>query len=274
MLFDWDSWWAAEMTDGFNRHARYVDTVLGYHKALWNAGAQLDVVPVTADLTGYDVVVAPMLYMLKGDVAARLEEVAARGGTVLSSFWAGRSDEDANAFLADAPGPLGDLFGLRVEETDSAEPGDVNPVHLTGPDGDVTAGGTLVFEVVVPQGAEVVGTYGAEFYAGTPAVTRHPYGDGEAWYVATALDAVGLEHVVRRVLARHDLVGPYADAADVELAVRAKDGQRFAFVLNHALEAREVAAHASGTDLLTGRRIEAGQTLRLEPTDVVVLQED
>jgi beta-galactosidase len=274
VLFDWDSWWAAEMTDGFNRHARYVDTVLGYYRALWNAGAQLDVVPVTADLTGYDVVVAPMLHLLRGDVVARLEEVAARGGTVLSSFWAGRVDEDSNAYLMDAPGPLGPLFGIRVEETDSAEPGVVHPVHLTGPDGDLTAGAGLVFEVLVPEGAEVVGTYGAEFYAGTPAVTRHTFGDGEAWYVATGLDDAGLAHVVRRVLDRHGLVGPYADADDVELAVRAKDGRRFAFVLNHATEVREVATHASGTDLLTGRRVEAGETLRLEPTDVVVLQED
>jgi beta-galactosidase len=274
VLFDWDSWWAAEMTDGFNRHARYVDTVLGYYRALWNAGAQLDVVPVTADLTGYDVVVAPMLHLLRGDVVARLEEVAARGGTVLSSFWAGRVDEDSNAYLMDAPGPLGPLFGIRVEETDSAEPGVVHPVHLTGPDGDLTAGAGLVFEVLVPEGAEVVGTYGAEFYAGTPAVTRHTFGDGEAWYVATGLDDAGLAHVVRRVLDRHGLVGPYADADDVEIAVRATASRRFAFVLNHATEVREVAAHASGTDLLTGRRVEAGETLRLEPTDVVVLQED
>jgi len=331
LLFDWDSWWAAEMTDGFNRHARYVPTVLGYYEALWQANADVDVVPVTADLSRYDVVVAPMLHLLAGDVAARLEAVAARGGTVVSSFWAGRVDEDDNAFLMDAPGPLGPLFGIRVEETDSAEPGVVNPVTLRDPDaraagvggvdgvdgvggygvdggygvagvaagygvdagdGDgagVVSDAELVMELLVPEGADVVGTYGAEFYAGTPAVTRHrvPVGDGrlgdaaaggvpvgEAWYVGTGLDATGLAWVVRRVLDRHGLVGPYADVADVELAVRARDGERTAFVLNHALVAVDVAAHASGTDLLTGRRVERGETLHLEPTDVVVLRED
>ncbi|MFD6178012.1 MULTISPECIES: beta-galactosidase [unclassified Isoptericola] len=279
LLFDWDSWWAAEMTDGFNRHARYVDTVLAYYRALWQAGAQVDVVPVTAGLEPYDVVLAPMLHVLKGDVAARLEGVVARGGSVLASYWSGRADEDANAFLMDAPGPLGPLFGLRVEETDSAEPGVSNPVTLKdGTGDDAVADGSLVFEVVVPQGAEVVGTYGAEFYAGTPAVTRHrPHGEdgGEAWYVATALDDVGAAWVVRRVLDRHGLVGPYAHVDDVELAVRAgADGTRTAFVLNHAAVAVDVAAHASGTDLLTGRRVEAGETLHLAPTDVVVLRED
>ncbi|MCA5892232.1 beta-galactosidase [Isoptericola sp. NEAU-Y5] len=284
LLFDWDSWWAAEMTDGFNRHARYVDTVLAYYRATWQAGAQVDVVPQTADLAGYDVVLAPMLHVLRGDVAARLEGVVARGASVLASFWSGRADEDANAFLMDAPGPLGPLFGIRVEETDSAEPGVTNPVTLGdplgpagGPDGVVSQAG-LVFEVVVPQGADVVGTYGAEFYAGTPAVTRHRAGGGEgdpgeAWYVATGLDDAGTAWVVGRVLERHGLVGPYADVPDVELAVRENANGRFAFVLHHGTEPVDVVAHASGTDLLTGRAVTAGEPLHLEPADVVVLRE-
>ncbi|MFD7021202.1 beta-galactosidase [Promicromonospora sukumoe] len=279
LLFDWDSWWAAEMTDGFNRHAKYVDTVLAYYRALWQAGAQVDVVPTTADLTPYDVVLAPMLHVLKGDVADRLAAVTERGGSVLASFWSGRADEDVNAFLMDAPGPLGPLFGVRVEETDSAEPGVTNPVTLADGAEAVVSAAQLVFEVLVPEGAEVVGTYGAEFYAGTPAVTRHrpggPDGDGgEAWYVGTGLDDAGVAWVVRRVLGRHGLVGPYADAPDVELAVRSKDGVRFAFVLSHATGPVEVAAHASGVDLLTGRAVRQGETLRLEPTDVVLLRED
>ncbi len=294
LLFDWDSWWAAEITDGFNRHVKYPAVVLGYYRALWQAGAQVDVVPVTADLSRYDVVVAPALHVVKGDVAARLEDVVARGGSVLASFWSGRVDEDDNAFLADVPGPLAPLLGLRVEETDSAAPGVANPVTLRMPDAGgaggseqvdpdpVVSDAELVFEVVVPQGAEVVGTYGAEFYAGTPAVTRHrPHGGdgGEAWYVATGLDDTGLAWVVRHLLDRHGLVGPYAAYDDVELAVRERPGadggvERTTFVLNHGLDAVDVPAHAAGVDLLTGRHVAAGEPLHLEPTDVVVLRED
>jgi beta-galactosidase len=286
LLFDWDSWWAAEMTDGLNRHVKYPAAVLAYYRALWSAGAQVDVVPVTADLSRYDVVVAPLLHMLKGDVAERLEAVVERGGSLLTTFWSGRADEDANAYLMDAPGPLGRVLGVRVEETDSAEPGVANPVTLrdgldklgqrTGED-ELVSAAELVFEVLVPDGADVVGTYGAEFYSGTPAVTcNRPGGPdgGEAWYVATGLDDVGVEWVVRRVLDRHGLVGPYADTPDVELAVRSKDGVRFAFVLSHATEPVEVAAHASGVDLLTGRTVRQGENLVLNPTDVLLLRED
>jgi beta-galactosidase len=125
---------------------------------------------------------------------------------------------------------------------------------------------------VLPQGAEVVGTYGADFYAGTAAVTRHRHGRGEAWYVGTCLDAEGLDWVLRRVLGRHGLVGPYADVPGLEHTTREIDGRRYDFLLHHGEKAVEVQAHADGVDLLSGRTVRRGETLTFEPTDVVVLE--
>ena len=73
LLFDWDSWWALEISDGPSRLVRYQEVVLAYYRALWDAGIDVDVVAVTADLSGYDVVVAPALHLVKGDLAQRLE---------------------------------------------------------------------------------------------------------------------------------------------------------------------------------------------------------
>ncbi|TDE88837.1 beta-galactosidase [Occultella glacieicola] len=280
LLFDWDSWWAAEISDGPNRHVTYPDVVLGYHRALWEANVDLDVVPVTADLAGYDVVLAPLLHMVKGDLTQRLAAVVARGGTVLTSFLSGRVDVDDNAFLGDDPGGFTSLFGVRVAETD-AQPRDVaNPVTLTDPDGAdggaaLTADGHLVMEVLVPEGADVVGTYGADFYAGEPAVTRYRPGGraGAAWYVGTQLAADGVAWVVRTALAGHGLLGPYPDEPELEVSVREREGVRHSFVLWHGEEPVEVAAHTSGTDVLTGRVIAAGETLRLAPKDVLVIRE-
>jgi beta-galactosidase len=275
VLFDWDSWWALEISDGPNRNLKYQRTLVEYHRSLWEAGAQVDVVPVTADLSRYDVVVAPLLHMVKGDLAERLEAVAERGGTVVTTVMSGRVDENDNAFLADVPGPLGRLLGVLVDETDAQAPEVRNPVRLVDPDGvgvDVVSASHTVFDLVLPQGAETVGTYGADFYAGTAAVTRNRFGAGEAWYLGTCLDSEGLDWVMRRVLARHDLVGPYADVAGLEHAIREVDGRRYDFLLHHGEKAVDVEVHADGTDLLTGRRLTRGQTLTVEPTDVVVLE--
>ena len=271
LLFDWDSWWALEMSDGPSRLVRYLDVVLAYHRALWDAGVDVDAIPVTADLSRYDVVLAPVLHMLKGDIARRLEEVAARGGSVVTTFLSGRVDEDDNAFLMDVPGPLGRLMGVRVDEWDAREPSFVNPVRL----GDLEIESRLLFELVIPQGAEVVGTYQADFYAGTPAVTRNAFGQGEGWYVAAGLDQAGVSWVVRQVLDRHGLAGPYAQVADLETAVRvAPDGTRLLFLLNHRDSPVTVAACTSGVDLLTGDRVVRDQPMTLAPRGVVVLRED
>lgn len=269
LLVDWDSWWAVEMSDGPNRNVRYMDVLTAYHRALWQANASLDVVPVTADLSGYDVVVAPLLHMVKGDLADRVTAFVEGGGTFVTTALSGRVDEDDNAFLTDVPGPFASLLGLRVEETDAQQPDVVNPVTLLGAEFEARH----VFEVVIPDDAEVLGTYGADFYAGTPAVTRSTRGCGSAWYVATLLDDAGVATVVRRALDEHGLVGPLADEPDVEVTERVSpDGVRHVFVLNHG-EARTVRCPVDGTNLLDGRVLRAGDAVELPPAAVLVLRQ-
>nr|WP_273653502.1 beta-galactosidase [Cellulomonas fimi] len=283
LLLDWDSWWAVEMTDGYNRHVSYVQTLLQYHRALWSANAAVDVVPVTADLAGYDVVVAPLLHLLKGDVVERLTAFVHRGGSLVTTFYGGRVDEDDNAFLGEPP--LDALLGVRVEETDSAAPDVANPVtlRLGGPgtdgaidwNGSTTHPATLVFELLVPHdGTEVVGTYGADFYAGTPAVTRAARGEGAAWHVGTGLDDDGVARVLRHVLDQHGLMGPHADEPALEVVDRVQpDGTRYRFVLHHGSTPLTVTSEVEGTDALTGRVVRRGDALTLAPADVLVLQE-
>lgn len=265
LLFDWDSWWALEISDGPNRHVRYLNVVLAYYRALWESGVEVDVLPVTADLSPYDVVVAPVLHMLKGGVAQRLEAVAARGGSVVATFLSGRVDCNDNAFLMDVPGPLAALMGIRVDEWDARGPEVVNPIRM----GSSEFESRLVFELVIPQGAETIGTYGSDFYAGTPAVTRNTFGAGHAWYVATDLGQAGVSWVLRQVLDRHNLPGRYPG---LESAVRVTGaGEHLLFLLNHQDEPVTVQAGTSGTDLLTGARVEAGQPITLDPCGVLIL---
>ena len=272
LLFDWDSWWALEISDGPSRLVRYLRVVTAYHRAVWEAGADVDVVPVTADLSRYDVVLAPALHMVKGDLAARLEAVAGRGGTVVTTFLSGRVDEHDNAFLADVPGPLAALMGVRVDEWDARPAEFVNPVRL---DGGPQVDARLLFELVLPRGADVIGTYQEDFYAGTAAVTRHQFGTGHGWYVGAGLDQQGVSWVIRRVLDRHDLTGPYAHEPGLETAVRVTPGgHRVLFLLHHGDTVVEVAASVDGEELLTGERIVRGQALRLGPRDVRVIRED
>ncbi|WP_203581707.1 beta-galactosidase [Microbacterium hibisci] len=273
LLFDWDSWWALEMSDGYSRAVGYEAQLVSYYEALWQAGAVVDVVAATADLSGYDVVFAPFLHMLKGDVAARLDGVARRGGTVVTTVMSGRVDEDDNAFLMDVPGPLGELCGVRVDETDSLPPEQVNEVALLLPgEPELRVPAHHVFDLVIPQGAQPVGFYTTDFYDGTPAVTRNDVGEGSAWYVGSVLAQEGVDWVVRHALAERGCLGAFADVRDLEHTSRVVDGRRYEFLLNHGAEAVRVTSPWDGVDLLTGRAVAAGGPLAVPATGVVVVE--
>ena len=51
-------------------------------------------------------------------------------------------------------------------------------------------------------------------------------------------------------------------------------GDRVRFVLNHRPDPVEIPSATAGTDLLTGARVEEGQTLKLNAYGVLVVRED
>ncbi|MGW7494423.1 beta-galactosidase trimerization domain-containing protein [Streptomyces luteogriseus] len=189
--------------------------------------------------------------------------MAARG-TVLATFLSGRVDDHDRAVLTDVPGPLAPLLGIRVDEWGARPPEFAQTVPELG------AQTRLVFEIVLPRGAGTVATYGSDFYADTPAVTRDRYG---LWR------GLVRRHRPRPARGRpgrspgRDLLGPCADHPAVETATRvAPDGTRLFFLLNHAPEPTRLTAHATVTDLLTGKRTGQGELPQLDPLGVAILQ--
>ena len=121
-----------------------------------------------------------------------------------------------------------------------------------------------VFEIVVPDEAHDGGRAptAPTSTPGTPAVTRATRRRAARPGTSRrALDDAGVADVVRRVLDRHGLVGPHADAEGVEVADRVSpEGVRHRFVLHHGADPVTVTSEVAGTDLLTGRRVDRRRT--------------
>ncbi|WP_211340640.1 beta-galactosidase trimerization domain-containing protein [Actinoplanes xinjiangensis] len=79
----------------------------------------------------------------------------------------------------------------------------VSPVTMVS----ATFESRLLVELVIPEGAEVVGTYGADCYAGSAAVTRNAWGARDAWHVGTVVEDAGVTAVVHEILSGHGLLG-------------------------------------------------------------------
>jgi beta-galactosidase len=196
-----------------------------------------------ADLSGYRLVLVPGLFLISDRAAEGLAGYVRAGGTLVVWYGSGITDPSVRVRLDGYPGALREVLGIRVEEFHPLAGSD--PVRLST--GDT---GRTWSEHVHLAGAEQVAGYADGALAGHPAITRHRYGDGTAWYVSTALD--DLAGFLAGVAGTAGVTPAVAGLpAGVEVVVRRGPGHRWLFVLNHS--GRPVDVPSDGFDLVTGR---------------------
>jgi len=230
VMFDWNNWWAIDDAVGPVREKRYVETVRQHYRAIWRKNVPVDVVFSDSDLSRYDLVIAPMLYMVKPGVAERIESFVRGGGVFVATQFSGVADEHDLAFEG-YPGPLRRVLGIWVEEIDALYEGQVN--HIVMADGTGTYECGRMCDIVRTETARVVATYGEDFYAGTPVVTENRFGEGRAYYIASHPEDRFLDEFYGQLLLEQGVQPVMETPAGVEAALREKDGARLVFLLNH-----------------------------------------
>lgn len=274
MLMDWNSWWALELTSGPSKDMDYLKTFSRYYHAFHRRNIPVDIVnPSDRELTGYDLVVAPMLYMTKEGVGEKITEFVRQGGTLVTTVMSGLVDENDRCIFGEYPGKLRDVLGIWVEEVDALRPDERNRILMNG----VMPGMADIYEcsflcdLLHTRSAEALATYESDFYAGMPVVTRNHFGMGKAYYIGTEPDDAFLNDFMGRICEDIGLTAPFAAAENVEVTRRVNGKGTTIFVLNHNQDAAWVDFGASRlTRLTTG----AAMTGRVEiaPRDVLVLR--
>ncbi|MFC6079982.1 beta-galactosidase [Sphaerisporangium aureirubrum] len=259
ILWDAQSWWALEAPAFPSADLRYLDAVRQAHRVLWRGGVPVDFACPDHDLSSYDVVLVPCLYLVSDATAARLTAYVEGGGTLVVSFFSGVADEHARVRLGGYPGALRDLLGVRTEEF---LPLDAPvPVHLLEPSPTSTTG-TAWSERVELRGARPIATYGGDL-DGLPAVTRHTHGAGQAFYLSTRLDDAAYAQILTAAG-----LPPTGVPPGVELIRREGGDRDWLFALNHTPAAQTITAR--GADVLSGTEIDG--PLRLPPRGFAVLR--
>ena len=254
VLFDWDNWQAVEDAIGPVRDKRYHQTVCKHYLPFYRQNIPIDVVFPESDFSRYQILIAPMLYMLKPGFAEKIEAFVAAGGTFVATYFSGVVNETDLAFTNGAPGPLSKVLGIWVEEIDALYPGQSNSIVMK--DGSGSYGCSRLADLLDADGAEVLATYGSDFYGGMPALTRNVFGKGLAYYVASDPEDSFLDRFYGDLLRQHHIAPMMAAPEGVEVAARHKDGQSIVFVLNHNLH--PVTVNLAGQtyhDLLTGNSV-------------------
>lgn len=270
ILFDWDNWHAVEDAIGPIRDKHYHDTVCRHYLAFYRQNLPADVVFPDSDFSKYAMLVAPLLYMVKSGFAEKVEAFVANGGTFVATFLTGLVDETDLAFECGYPGPLRRLLGIRVEEIDALYSDQTNTMVMG--DGSGSYSCSRVADLLHTETAEVIATYGKDFYQGMPVVTKNVFGTGEVYYLASDPEDAFLKRLYGEIAGKHGLK-PALDAPDgVEVAVRHKNGSPILFVLNHTAAPSTIPLNGKRyRDLLSGEIIE--ESLDLSERGVAILVE-
>lgn len=271
LLFDWNNWWAIDACSGPVRDKRYIPTVRQHYTAFWRHNVPVDIVFSDSDFSRYRVLVAPMLYMLKPGVAERIAAFVKQGGTFVTTYFSGMVDECDLAFENGYPGPLREVLGIWNEELDALPPEQQNRIVLV--DGGESYTCSRLYALLRCEGAETLATYGEDFYAGTPVVTRHKFGAGQAYYLGSEPETRFLDDFYALLLSEQQIQPVLVTPQGVEATLRQTAQGPLLFVLNHQAAPVQVALPPDKRyrDLL--RDTEVTEKLLLESYDVAILAE-
>ncbi|MFF0887077.1 beta-galactosidase [Streptomyces sp. NPDC003456] len=267
LLFDWHSWWALELQARPSDRMRYLDAVRDWYEALWTQNITCDIVQPGADLSGYRAVLAPGLYLLTDDDADNLTRYVEQGGNLAVGCFSGVVDEHDRMHPGAHPGALRDVLGLVVDEYLPLRTGDTALLE----DGTAVRRWT---ERVESRGCATVlrfaDTADGGPARGGPAVTRHTYGRGTAWYTAARLPVPALRTVVRDVCETAGAHPVVEAPPGLEAVRRTGDRHAYLFLINHTPQT--VRVRVDGT-ALAGAELADGRAV-VPAGGVVVIRED
>lgn len=275
ILMDWNNWWALELTSGPNKDMDYLNTLSRYYKPFHQRNIPVDIVNPAADTdySGYDLVVAPMLYMTKEGVAEKLTDYVREGGTLVTTVMSGLVDENDRCVFGEYPGKLRDVTGVWVEEVDALRPDERNHIVMNGtlplPKKEYEC--SFLCDLMHPRTARALATYANDFYAGMPCVTVNDYGKGKAYYIGTEPDETFLSDLMDHICAEAGVQGLFHADQGVEITRRVSGKGTVFFVINNLHEEAQVDfGTARLTDLLHDTDVTGSVTIA--PRDVMVLK--
>ncbi len=274
ILYDWDNRWAIEGSSGLSLDIEYPEEVMQYYRPLFAASIDTDVIGMEEDLSRYQLVIAPELYMVKPGVRESLERFVQAGGTLVLSLYCGIADENDRVVCGGYPGELRELTGIWTEEFDALKEKE-NRFSWNGKEYPAR----FAFAVSHCEQAESLAVYESDFYAGSPVLTRNAYGSGHVYYVGTRSNEAFYQDFLQAVCEEagvascaKELTAKALDA--MEITKRESEKGTFWFCLNHLEEDVPLVPEIPVTDVITGTKYPAGEDIVFGPYDVKILQKN
>lgn len=268
LIFDWPTYWTFTLKSGPTKYLQYVSEIQHYYKQLYKQHISVDIIGTDSDFSKYQLLIAPTMYMVKKGVADKISDFVHDGGTFVTTSLSGIVNGNDIVYPGGYPGPLRQVTGMWVEETDTLAPGDQNLIEFA--DGQ-TEKGKLIADLIRLDSAKPIAVYKSNFYQGMPAITKNHYGQGICYYVGTKLTDSGMQKLFYDIISTSGVKPIVKSPSDLEITLREKSGRKLYFVLNMTGKSQylPIELYENHTDILTGQLPKR----QLDPWDVEIISE-
>lgn len=237
VIYDIENRWAMEDAQGpRNAGLYYKECAEKSYYAFRKLGLNVDVISMGSDLTDYKIVAAPMAYMHRSGYPERVRSFVENGGVYITTYHSGIVDEYDRCHLGKTPHGLCEVLGLRQTEIDGLYDGESN--QLVPEDRSIfttriTYECQHLCQLTEAETAQVLMTYGSDFYQGQPAVTCQPYGKGYGYYIGADVEQSCYDDLYRQIVKLSAVQVPVMQVPEgVEVTVRETADAEYIFAQN------------------------------------------
>lgn len=229
-------------------------------RAIFNAAQRshtpIDYVYLTENITAkelskYEVLIYPHMTMVNEKFIPVLEEYVRNGGKLVIGCRSGYKDMTGKCTMEYLPGKLKSLTGNDIPEYTAISP-DAGDVYIKWGKDEFKASSFADQLFACTSTAKMVGSYEDDYYEGFGAITENKLGNGYVYYYGSAFSEEAA-FVFLKNLGVIDPFNEYFDIPDeMELAVREKNGDKYAFVLNYQRKVQNMWLKKELKELLAG----------------------
>lgn len=250
----------------------YNDVVRYVYDQLYQLNVECDLIwPETEELGEYDFIVIPALYAASEELLGRIDQYVKNGGHVFATFKTAFTNENLKVYADCQPHGIDRCLGISYS-------------HFTVPEKVQLSSGkyhcqkrevSWFMELLNPEGAEVLASYDHYNWKRYAAITQNQYGKGTAMYLGCHVSNEMLREILSDILKR---IGLWGQEQEVPFPVIIKKGindfgKEIRYYLNYSPQVQEVKYYGNeAKDLLTEDKIYEGQTLRIEPWNLRILE--
>lgn len=222
----------------------YFTQLKAYHDAFTSLGIGVDIIDWRSDLSEYDIVVAPTIYVTNNAIIESLETFARSGGILILTNRSGVKDENNQCIMSQLPTVFAEMTGVVVKEYDPIGLRS-QKLHILDEEWKgITQEQDSFFcnlwcDILELKGAKVLACYGENFYQDEPAVTANAYGEGLVYYNGTVPKRQEMISFIKLVVKRADM--DYAEGLPfgVERTIRQKGDRKWVFLFNNTDSKKE-----------------------------------